>query len=207
MHRSTQPHPSRAGTTQARPGPAIPKRAMTRHSGTALAGVWLVGLLAMASCKSEEQDLDWRAPPAVDAQKPIARSPDRLPPGELMEGTEAAFGLSVPKGMQLTAPTQTLRRFAGRVDFDELTRYVRDRISARHAELRKDSLFFETARVRGGDPNRSYAITLRKTAAEQVVLIEDITRAPSLDPEGSDLGWNRAGLKPNGELIDPSAME
>lgn len=159
-----------------------------------------------AACSREPPDEDWRTPP-TDNTAPVATSPDRLPPGELIEGTEDAFGIRVPKGMTLSPPSIKYRRFAGRVDFDQLTEYVRTRITAHHAELRRDALFFDNVRIKGGDPGRVYDVTLTNRPSERVVVIEDTTRPPANPNISSEERWKRAGLKPHGGLIDPNAME
>jgi hypothetical protein len=107
--------------------------------------------------------------------------------------------------MELTR-TQKVARASGEVNFDDLTEYVKDRIVARHAEMFGARLEFPRAKIRGNE-NGIYKVSLLKGNREQVLLIQDETPRPATVGLTEEQRWKEAGLKPNGELVDPRGME
>lgn len=171
-------------------------------------GASIVGFaLALLSGCREEAEEKWSGPPESNANDaPQAASPDRLPPGELLEGSESAFGFSIPKGMKLTRISPKMVRVTGKVDFDALTEYVKDRIAVRHAEMLDGELVFPNARIRGNQEG-VYRLSLSSFPLGTKLVIQDKTRPPGTGGLTEKQRWERTGLRPSGGLIDPNQME
>jgi len=164
----------------------------------------LVLALPLGSCQEE---VEWVGPPpGALGEKPQAKSADRLPPGELLEGTEEVYGFAVPRGMTTVRKAPTIVHISGQVSFDALTDYVKDRIAARHAEMLEQKLVFPNARILG-NKDQIFEITLMRQRTKCVLEIRDETRPPATQGLSEEERWKRAGLKPGGGLIDPNAME
>ncbi len=170
-------------------------------------GQVLLSLLALGlgtsavGCGQEEE----RARPAVDAP-PQAKTPDRLPPGDLLEGPEQIYGFRIPRAMRLDAKFPDRAYLIGEVDQGALTRYVKDRVLVAHVQVEAQRYVFPKARIRGaGDSLFRLEIQPRGTKTRLLIL-------PIKEPEkvigasDEDL-WKRAGLRPDGSLIDPQNLE
>lgn len=137
---------------------------------------------------------------------PEATSPDRLPPGALLEGSEEAFGFPIPKGMILSRSNRRAFRAEGRVDFNDLTDYVKERIHVRHAEMFGSRLLFPNAKLRsGGDLLLEFAITQHR--GQSILTIRNRTPLPATHGLSEKERWERAGFKFEGGRIDPKVLE
>lgn len=168
--------------------------------------------LFLAACTEEE--MEWSGPPQSELEKlyeknrsrPEARSPDRLPPGELLEGPDEFFGFSVPRGMRGHLKAPGLAEITGRVDFDKLATYTKDRIAVRHAEMLENQLVFRNARILG-TKDRIFDLTVSRQKIGCRLEIQEVTKKRSLGGLSAEERWRRAGLRPSGGLLDPNAME
>lgn len=162
----------------------------------------MVGWSSIA-CEDEEIVVP---PPRAPTQRPVAETPDRLPPGKIMEGPEVVHGFAIPKGMEVTRPTRDMVRATGYVDFDDLTDYVKERIAVRYAEMLDGKLVFANAAIRG-TPGRVFEVTLRTQQNKTILEIDDQTKGPPVEGLTQKERWERTGMTPEGKLIDPSSME
>ncbi len=165
----------------------------------------LLGILGLSGCEEPPPETEGGLVKQAKQGRPEAPSPDRLPEGQLLEGDEEAFGFRFPRDMQVTHSRKRARA-AGRVDFDALTDYVKARVLARHAEMFGPRLVFPRVKIRG-QKEGIYKVTLLQGAREQVLLIEDESKPPATIGLTEEQRWKQAGLKPNGELIDPKGMQ
>jgi len=164
----------------------------------------LMGALILSCGRSEPNQKSEGAIVAPPRAAPRALSPDRLPPGALLEGEEVAFGFHFPKGM-VVSKLRKRARARGDVNFDQLVDYVKARIAVRHAEMFGSRLVFPNATILG--QSGQFTLTLLEGKREQVLLIEDNATPPAAVGLSEADRWKRVGLKPNGELIDPKGME
>src|SRR5690606_979964 len=133
-------------------------------------------VLPALSCQEE---VEWVGPPpGLKGERPQAKSADRLPPGQLLEGTEEVYGFAVPRGMTTVRRTPTIVQVIGQVNFDALTDYVKDRIAARHAEMLEQKLVFPSARILGNE-NQIFEITVMRQRNKSMLEIRDTTRPPA----------------------------
>lgn len=162
----------------------------------------------------ENDDVGWSGPPKSELEKlhakkrgrPEAKSADRLPPGELLEGPDEFFGFAVPKGMRGRLVAPGIVEITGRVDFDLLADYTKDRIAVRHAEMLPNQLIYRNARILGTQDKVFDLIVSRQNSGTRLE-IHEITKRPAPRGLSEEERWKRAGLKPSGGLIDPRAME
>ncbi len=158
---------------------------------------------ATVSCRSEEPP---PAPSAEDAP-PQATSPDRVAPGALLEGEIVAFGFRAPQAMRLVARFHDAAHFEGRVKLADLEDYVRARVVARHVEVTPHRSVFPSARIRGGDAQRIYRFEIVPKAPALQLVIRDTTPPPPTEGLSEEERWRRAGLTPDGKLLDPNELE
>lgn len=177
---------------------------IAQTSRTAATITIALGLVTWA-CNEEEAPL--APPPAPIAAPPQATTPDRLPPGELMEGTEEAFGLPLPKKMRIDAAFRDSVHAIGSVDPGVLSNYVRQRVLVSHVEMADKRFVFPAVRIRGGDKDKIYRIEVQDRGHQSKLVVRDITPAPKVEGLTEAERWERAGMTPNGRLIDPNTLE
>ncbi|AKU99415.1 hypothetical protein AKJ09_06079 [Labilithrix luteola] len=174
-------------------------------TGRALAsGLYLgAAALSLGGCKKKVEPAK---PAPVESAMPV----DRLAPGELPEGREVAFGLKLPQGMGIArgfpgvvhATSTTLRP-------EQVANYFRARVvdgtvSAGAVGTRFIDVHAKT------DPKRELAIEIRAGAPGVTtceVLLRDTTPPPVEPGLSEDERRRKAGLTPDGKLLDPKHME
>jgi hypothetical protein len=170
--------------------------------------------MVLSGCACENDDVEWSGPPKSELEKlhakkrgrPEAKSADRLPPGALLEGSEEFYGFAVPRGMKGRVVAPGIVEITGRADFDLLASYTKDRIAVRHAEMLPDQLIFRNARILG-TPEKVFDLTVSRQRPGSRLEIHEITKRAAPKGLSEEERWKRAGLRPSGGLIDPSAME
>ena len=128
---------------------------------------------------------------------------DHLLWGELAEGPERVLGLALPRGFLVT------KRFDGEVvargsaSPERVANYVRRRIEAASVEVGPTRTIFQSARVKGGSgPLLRIDVTDASEGAE--IVLRDLSPVPVPSGLTEEERWRRAGLKPNGDLLDPT---
>lgn len=185
-----------------RSGAAVPVPAGLLPTALLLAAP-LLG--ALSGCQEKQE---WSGPPPLASGPLEPASADRLPPGKLLESAETAFGFPIPVGMKVVGQTPTTIRIGGKIDFHDLTDYVRDRIDVRHAEMLENRLIFPNARIKG-DPKRVFEFSVFNRGKDSLLMIADTTPVVRPDTRGLTEAqrWEQAGLKPDGSLSDPRNAE
>ncbi len=136
-----------------------------------------------------------------------APTPDRVGPGELMEGERVVWGLRLPKDARVLAELEGLVKVEGDFSLTELEEYVRARVVARHVEVTSERSIFPEARIRGGDPDRTYRIELRARGGRSELLLKDITPLPPTPGLTQEERWRKVGLTPKAQSVAPDALE
>jgi len=137
---------------------------------------------------------------------PLPATPDRLPPGPLLEGTKETLGLTLPKLMQVDAIFEDSAFAQGNVSLEDLTTYVSDRVEARHVEMLPGRIVFPSARVKG-DGKRTIRIEILRADDTTKLVLRDITPQPAVPGLSEEERWKRAGMTPSGKLIDPHNLQ
>jgi hypothetical protein len=160
-------------------------------------------LAAPCGCESDRPVV----PAGVTSAQPHASAPplDRLAPGELAPGTARAFGLLLPRDLRVEAQFLKETRATGDVSPEALANYVRQRVTPARVELGAARTVFLDTLIQGGPPNHVFEIeVVPDRGGRTLLVVRDVTREPA--PEGlSDAErWRRAGMTPDGKLIDPN---
>lgn len=173
----------------------------------ASSGVQLAALLALAlfavHCKkapTEERPRD--EAPSLPA--------DRLAPGELPEGDEEAFGVKLPRGMRVERGFSSIvHAVSTTLTPEPVADYLRARVTDGSMAKRTDEIRF-TGVHPAKDPKRELTIQIRE--GERGVSTCDVLFIDATPPEvvpdlTEDERRARAGLSPDGKLIDPQHLE
>jgi hypothetical protein len=162
--------------------------------------------LLVGACKRKEPDVhsDVAPPAAPPSAEP---TPDRIGPGELMEGEQIIWGFRLPKDTKVTAQLDKLVRAEGRFSVPALEEYVRQRVVARRVEVTPESSLFPEVKLRGGAPERTYRIELLARGGRTELILQDTTPLPPTPGLSEAERWKRSGMTPQGKLENPNAME
>ncbi len=162
-----------------------------------------LALSGAAACKRKEQAPPTPAPSA-------APSTDRLAPGEIAEGRDRAFTLPLPLHATVKA------RFAGSVHVasthtqEELANFVRARVTEGTSSSGTSETRFEKVVVTK-DPSKRLTIEIRRPAIvgeyRSQMVIDDVTPAPEEPGLTDEDRWKKAGMTPDGKLIDRNRLQ
>ncbi len=136
--------------------------------------------------------------------------PDHLAPNEVVESKEKAFGLPLPRVSEVKARFATTVHVTSTLTAEELTNFVRSRSKGGKATPGATSTFLEGVTPRD-DEKKRLTIEIRSfrradgTRSEMVV--RDTTPAPTEPGLTDEERYRRAGLKPDGTLLDPKNLQ
>jgi hypothetical protein len=160
-----------------------------------------VALVAGAGCRTTTP-----APSTEDTAPAPPAAVDRLADGELLEGSERAFDVPLPRNLRVDGAFVDAVYASGPVPLHPLVQYFRARL--RGGELREgeSSATFDRAQA-AGKPGRSLNIHVITSTEGVRVEIRDLT--PPVLPElpNEAARWQRVGLTPDGHLADPQHIE
>jgi hypothetical protein len=172
----------------------------------------LYALLAVsAACISCEKD----EPPTLGSTvAPVAATPtaaprDHLVPGELLEGSEQAFGLRLPRGTRVESvfPQQIVAACEAKAT--DVANYIRPRVSMGTVSVGAASTMFERVQI-PVNPGRELVIRVEEaaTGSGSRITVRDITPPPA-DPSLTDEErWRQVGLTPGGgHVADPTHLQ
>ncbi len=168
-----------------------------------MSAVALAALLALG-CDSDESVVGpGEALPAQSAKPPV----DRLAPGELAPGRSEAFGLLLPRDVNVDARFPDAVHASGRVTPEALANYVRTRVEVAHVEIGAARTVFPRARIKGGDVARIYRIDIVPGVARTLLLVRDITPPPTVQGISEAERWRRAGMTPDGKPLNEKQLQ
>jgi len=149
-------------------------------------------------------------PPPDQNQAPPPR--DHLAPGELVEGREKAFALPLPHAATISLKTSTSVHIATPYQPEQLANFVRSRVTKGKVTVGASKTTFDDV-VITSEPSRHLSIEIIKSTdplgpVKSVMTVLDVTPPPPPDPNTTeDERWKKAGLKPNGQPLDPKHMQ
>jgi hypothetical protein len=164
---------------------------------------------AFAAChRSAAQDKPSTAS-ATPSAAPVPASSmpiDHLAPGELVEGGQQAFGLTLPRDVRIEQAFADVVYARGRVPVHALVQYFHARLQEGGMREGERSASFDHVKVRG-KPGLELAIHIMDEPGGTRVEIRDTTPppAPGLPDEASR--WKQVGLTPDGRLADPTHLD
>lgn len=174
---------------------------MTTWRGAALACA-----LAALGCKRAPTIVDINPPrPATAAAPTPSDVPvDKLLPGELPQGTATAYGLTLPRGFDVVRRFDDSVAAQGTATKQEVVSYLRRRLEAATVEETKSTVTMKGARVKGAPNGPFLRVTVTDGGGIIEIALHDLTPPPVDKTLTEEERWRRAGLKPNGEVLDPT---
>lgn len=159
-------------------------------------------MIVVAACKSKNNDPD---PPP-----PSAPQADHLAENEVIEGKERAFALPLPHHAQVTGRFATSITVKSPLKPEELANFVRARVKEGNIVAGGAATRFENVVV-PAEPARRLTIEVRRTALTGDVRSEMTVRdttPPPVEPGLTDeQRFQKAGMTPDGKLLDPNHTE
>jgi hypothetical protein len=169
-----------------------------RHRLTAGAAI---AMFAIVACSSKTQT------GAQDAGPPPA-PPDRLAQGEIAEGQDKAFALRLPQRSKVSARFPKDIHVVSSHTPEELSNYVRAHVAEGKVASGTTVTEFRDVVV-PTEPTRRLTIEVRNGAvahARSMMIVRDTTPAP-VEPGLTDEDrYKKAGLAPNGRVLDPKRL-
>lgn len=160
---------------------------------------FFVGLVAsIAGCEKKD-------PPEASTDASAVVSPvDHLAPGEVAEGKDKAFALVLPRGVIVEHSFVDVVFARGTVPAELLANYVRTRVQDGKVTVGAGRTVFDQVKV-PSDPKRLLHIRVDpgEDGIGARIEVRDVTPPPSDNLPDEAARWRAAGLKPNGEQLDP----
>ena len=179
---------------------------MTRRARVLLLGTALAGVVAVAACGKGRED----APSTPSAAAPSASATtvplDQLAPGELLEGSEEAFGLKLPRGLVVEHRYPGTVYASGPFTVHSLVEYFRPRLRDGSLREGKESATFQRVHV-PGQPGLEAEVRIRIELGTTRVEIANIPPPPNPNLPDEAARWRTVGLQPGGKVLDPTHLE
>jgi hypothetical protein len=168
----------------------------------------LLGLVALAACH-RSSPADGTAAPAASAVS-VRAAPavpvDHLASGELLEGTDKAFEVTLPRGLHVDGRFVDLVLTSGPFAVSQLVAYFQARVQ--NGDLSKGPATATFDHVTAPDhPERQLSVHITKAGDGAHVDFRDVTPPKVAPPTDEAARWKGVGLTPNGRLIDPTHLE
>lgn len=154
-----------------------------------------------SGCKREVQTTP--SEPAPVASSAASLPVDHLLPGELAEGAARAYGLVLPRGFVVTQRFEGSIFAHGSADTEATTAFVRRRITSSTEELGPGRTTFQNAKIKGASDAPFVRIDISAENPGTLIVVRDLSPVQVEQGLSQEERWRRAGLKPNGELLDP----
>jgi hypothetical protein len=178
-----------------------------RNRSVTLAAFWLsvAASCCVVGCKDSvpERAPGDVAPAATGSEHPL----DHLAPNELLEGTETAFGLPLPRPARIDHAFPDIVYASAPVPLDALVDYFRTRVRDGSFTQSQYTATFTHVKV-PARPGHELQITLHDTPGFRCdVQLRDTTPAPAPTYADEPARWRAQGLKPGGAILDPQHIE
>jgi hypothetical protein len=140
---------------------------------------------------------------AVDAQAPR----EHLADGELLEGTEQAYGLTLPRGLKIDTNLPPQIVASGEPKAADVANYVRRRVAMGSVKVGAASTMFLRVQV-PARPGRELTIRVepRATGTGVQMTIRDVTPPPVDQSLTDEQRWQQVGIAPGGKIADPAHL-
>ena len=175
-----------------------------------LAAAGCAGLVALSAACRGSSPAAGDAPAAPSASAAAFKAPevpvDHLAPGELLEGTEKAFDVTLPRGLHVDGTFTDSVIASGPLSVHPLVAYFRARLQ--NGDLREGSASATFDRVTVADKaERPLSVHIAKAGDGVHVEIRDLTPVPAPPLPDEAARWKHVGLTPNGRLLDPTHLD
>jgi len=169
------------------------------------APIVVLSLLALLACKRTPPPEETTAPPPSPSAS--IHPNDRLAPDELLEGTEKAFGLVLPRSTRIDAAFADTVNATVDAKIGPVVSYFRARVREGTFMKGQFTATFEHVKV-PGRPGRELRIRLNEIGGVGTkVELFDSTPPPLPDLPDEQARWKAVGLTPDGKILDPKHLE
>lgn len=162
---------------------------------------WFLSAHLATDCRSAHDDEPKQAP----APPVPSALVDRLDPGELLEGTEQAFGLRLPRGFRVDQRFSDAVYGSGPGAVASFVDYVQARTSGASLSKADRAATLTCAHI-ASQPGKTFEVrieALPSTGDGARLEIRDVTPMPQQHLPDDETRWRAAGLRPDGRVIDP----
>ena len=166
-----------------------------------------LALAALSACRNAPPE-QWQpaGPAPVVSAAPSAPPADHLAPGELVEGTQHAFGLALPREVPIEREQPGSVRAVGPVTVHSLVKYFKTRLQDSKLTEGDTYALFEQVKI-GGQPGKVYRVRMTELPPRGSLLeLDDVTPQPMPDLPDEQARWRQVGLTPEGRVLDPTKL-
>ena len=167
-------------------------------------GLVLSLVVASTACRREPTIVDINPPKPASAASSADVPIDKLLPGELPQGTAKAYGLTLPRGFTIQRRFDDSISAQGSATRQEVVTYLRRRVEASAVEETKSAVTLKGAKVKNVPNGPFLRVTVSDAGGIIEISMQDLTPPPVDTTLTEEERWKKAGLKPNGEVLDPS---
>lgn len=181
---------------------------MSRAAWFAAWAAWALASASLGCRKTPPEESSTTKVPAGQAPGAAASPPlDHLAPGELVEGTEQAFGLTLPRDVHVESSDRGDVRAVGLVTMHALVKYLRAHVQ--ESDLEEGDTYAALHKVKlHGNPGELYEMHLAPAGFRGTsLLVQDVTPMPAPNLPDETSRWKAAGLTPNGKVLDPTHLD
>jgi hypothetical protein len=125
----------------------------------------------------------------------------------VLEGEKRIFGFPVPRDMSMVSETRRTAEAAGPVRADDLSEYIRARVLVGHVEIAQKRIVFPQVKLRGDTSERALRIEVVDDGSASRLLVYKLESRPPVEGLSEEARWRKAGITPDGKLIDPHSLE
>lgn len=174
----------------------VSRHRVATTASTAFVPLLLPLLLVFAGCR--------KPPPSLTDAGP----PDHLTKNEAVEGKDKAFALPLPHAAKVYMRFPTSVHVHSTLKPEDLANFVRPRVKSGRVLIGATMTTFENVIV-PAEPKRQITIEIRPGRDfRSEMVVRDVTPPPPPDPNESQADrMHKAGLTPDGKLIDPKHMQ
>ncbi|HEY1693512.1 MAG TPA: hypothetical protein VGG39_15195 [Polyangiaceae bacterium] len=181
-------------------------RAASRHAARAAPAAIVLALAALGCAKSAPPDVGTSTAPGPSGAAGVVPV-DHLAPDELVEGTQKAFGVPLPRGLEVQESFPDVVHASGEMSVHALVTYFRARLQGGSVREGERSATFEHVTAAGAPPDTELMVHVAVAPGHTLVdvaatPIRHVTPAPD---EASR--WRAVGLTPQGKVLDKTHLE
>jgi hypothetical protein len=173
----------------------------------AATGVAVALALAGSGCSKASVATGDAPASRLDTPPPSTPPVDHLGPNELVEGTDRAFGVPLPRGLAVEQRYPDFVYATGSMPVHALVLYFRARLQGGALRESETVATFEHVTVAGLPPNTDLLIHLTAMLSGTRVEMSSTTHPPAPDLPDVAARWRQVGLTPNGKVLDPTHLD
>jgi hypothetical protein len=163
-------------------------------------------LSALAACHRSPSGNAAPSPSAAALRAPPPGPADHLAPGELLEGTDSAFGITLPRGLRVDGAFVDAVYTSGMLDVHALATYFSARLQ--NGDMREGATSATFEHVNAKDKTgRLLTIHIAKIGDGARVDFRDVTPVAAPNLPDNAARWRHVGLTPSGRVLDPTHLD